>query len=70
MSDVMTPEAVSVTPDSEAERERKLETNKLQKRLRREAGQAIQDFRMIESGDRVMVCAFPEARIPIPCWIS
>ncbi|SES71981.1 tRNA 2-thiocytidine biosynthesis protein TtcA [Marinobacter segnicrescens] len=56
MSDVMTPEAVSVTPDSEAERERKLETNKLQKRLRREAGQAIQDFRMIESGDRVMVC--------------
>ncbi|WP_091848678.1 MULTISPECIES: tRNA 2-thiocytidine(32) synthetase TtcA [Marinobacter] len=52
----MTPEAVSVTPDSEAERERKLETNKLQKRLRREAGQAIQDFRMIESGDRVMVC--------------
>ena len=56
MSDVMTLEAVSVTPDSEAERERKLETNKLQKRLRREAGQAIQDFRMIESGDRVMVC--------------
>ncbi|MFC4258704.1 tRNA 2-thiocytidine(32) synthetase TtcA [Marinobacter lacisalsi] len=30
--------------------------NKLQKRLRRDTGQAIQDFRMIESGDRVMVC--------------
>lgn len=29
--------------------------NKLQKRLRREAGQAIVDFSMIESGDRVMV---------------
>ncbi len=56
MSDVMTPEAVAGTPASEAERKRKLDTNKLQKRLRREAGQAIQDFRMIESGDRVMVC--------------
>lgn len=56
MSEVMTPDAVSDTPASEADRKRKLETNKLQKRLRREAGQAIQDFRMIESGDRVMVC--------------
>ena len=56
MSDVVTPEAAAGTPASEAERERKLETNKLQKRLRRDAGQAIQDFRMIESGDRVMVC--------------
>ena len=30
--------------------------NKLQKRLRRLAGQAIGDFNMIEEGDRVMVC--------------
>jgi len=30
--------------------------NKLQKRLRREAGQAIADFNMIQQGDRVMVC--------------
>ncbi|VAW90866.1 tRNA(Cytosine32)-2-thiocytidine synthetase [hydrothermal vent metagenome] len=30
--------------------------NKLQKRLRREAGKAIIDFNMIEDGDRVMVC--------------
>ena len=32
------------------------ETNKLQKRLRRLAGQAIADFDMIAPGDRVMVC--------------
>ncbi|MDE9463828.1 tRNA 2-thiocytidine(32) synthetase TtcA [Xenorhabdus bovienii] len=30
--------------------------NKLQKRLRRDAGQAIVDFKMIEEGDRIMVC--------------
>ena len=30
--------------------------NKLQKRLRRSVGRAIQDFNMIEQGDRVMVC--------------
>jgi tRNA 2-thiocytidine biosynthesis protein TtcA len=32
------------------------ENNKLAKRLRREVGQAIADFNMIEEGDRVMVC--------------
>ena len=30
--------------------------NKLYKRLRRNVGSAIEDFRMIEEGDRVMVC--------------
>lgn len=30
--------------------------NKLQKRLRREIGNAIADFNMIEEGDRIMVC--------------
>lgn len=30
--------------------------NKLQKRLRREVGSVIADYRMIEDGDRVMVC--------------
>jgi tRNA 2-thiocytidine biosynthesis protein TtcA len=32
------------------------EENKLAKRLRRQVGEAIADFRMIEEGDRVMVC--------------
>jgi tRNA 2-thiocytidine biosynthesis protein TtcA len=34
----------------------RLEFNKLQKRLRRQVGQAIADYRMIGEGDRVMVC--------------
>ena len=33
-----------------------LEGNKLAKRLRRQVGEAIADYRMIEQGDRVMVC--------------
>jgi tRNA 2-thiocytidine biosynthesis protein TtcA len=32
------------------------ETNKLVKRLRRQVGQAIQDYAMIRAGDKVMVC--------------
>ena len=32
------------------------EANKLAKRLRRQVGQAIADFNMIEANDKVMVC--------------
>jgi len=32
------------------------ENNKLAKRIRRQVGEAIADFNMIEAGDRVMVC--------------
>ena len=40
----------------EAPQRRRLERNKLVKRLRRQVGQAIQDYAMIRDGDRVMVC--------------
>ena len=38
------------------EKKLKVRINKLQKRLRREVGRAIEDFNMIEDGDKVMVC--------------
>ncbi|MFZ1641899.1 MAG: tRNA 2-thiocytidine(32) synthetase TtcA [Candidatus Contendobacter sp.] len=37
-------------------RKQQVNFNKLQKRLRRNVGRAIQDFNLIEEGDRVMVC--------------
>ena len=38
------------------DRQQKLAFNKLQKRLRRYAGQAIAEYNMIEEGDKIMVC--------------
>ena len=35
---------------------KKVELNKLKKRLRRNVGQAIADYNMIQDGDKVMVC--------------
>jgi tRNA 2-thiocytidine biosynthesis protein TtcA len=39
-----------------AARKQQINFNKLHKRLRRNVGRAIQDFNLIEAGDRVMVC--------------
>lgn len=55
MSEAITANSEAVQT-SDAERRQKLEFNKLQKRLRREMGQAIADFSMIEAGDKVMCC--------------
>jgi tRNA 2-thiocytidine biosynthesis protein TtcA len=41
---------------SNAARKHEQDANKLAKRLRRQAGQAIADYNMIQSGDRIMVC--------------
>jgi tRNA 2-thiocytidine biosynthesis protein TtcA len=43
-------------PDANRLRKAAFETNKLEKRLRRQVGEAIADFDLIRSGDRVMVC--------------
>ncbi|MEO8103542.1 MAG: tRNA 2-thiocytidine(32) synthetase TtcA [Betaproteobacteria bacterium] len=44
------------TATSRLTRGQQFEANKLTKRLRRLAGQAIADYSMIEAGDKVMVC--------------
>lgn len=55
MSEANTVQMSEQTPSAE-QRRRRQELNKLQKRLRREVGQAIADFSMIEAGDKVMCC--------------
>jgi tRNA 2-thiocytidine biosynthesis protein TtcA len=47
---------IHLEPRSTRERKQSYEANKLAKRLRRLAGQAIADFDMIGEGDKVMVC--------------
>ena len=47
---------IHVVPRSTRERKESYEANKLVKRLRRLAGEAIADYGMIADGDKVMVC--------------
>ena len=55
-------DVVAIAPACEALRPRRdprkaaFEAGKLRKRLRRQVGQAIADYAMIDAGDRVMVC--------------
>ena len=52
----METQVINITPRSNRERRDHYESNKLVKRLRRLAGQAIADFDMIREGDKVMAC--------------
>lgn len=52
----MTAHNINQETTDDFDHKQKLRFNKLQKRLRREVGQAIEAFNLIEAGDRVMVC--------------
>jgi tRNA 2-thiocytidine biosynthesis protein TtcA len=52
----MDTQVINITPRSNRERRDHYESNKLVKRLRRQAGQAIADYDMIREGDKVMAC--------------
>jgi tRNA 2-thiocytidine biosynthesis protein TtcA len=45
-----------MSQNQEASKKDQYNLNKLQKRLRRNVGEAIADYNMIEEGDRIMVC--------------
>lgn len=45
-----------MTQNQELTKAQKYNFDKLQKKLRRNTGQAIADYNMIEDGDRIMVC--------------
>jgi tRNA 2-thiocytidine biosynthesis protein TtcA len=49
-------QTIAIEPPPRQRGAARTDANKLVKRLRRQAGQAIQDYGMIRAGDRVMVC--------------
>ncbi|MBB5017116.1 tRNA 2-thiocytidine biosynthesis protein TtcA [Chitinivorax tropicus] len=49
-------ESIAQTAETDVARKAEYNANKLAKRLRHAVGEAINDFNMIEPGDRVMVC--------------
>ncbi|MCL5255655.1 MAG: tRNA 2-thiocytidine(32) synthetase TtcA, partial [Gammaproteobacteria bacterium] len=51
-----TPLATELQVSASDDKRHKYSFNKLEKRIRRAAGKAIDDFAMIANGDRVMVC--------------
>jgi tRNA 2-thiocytidine biosynthesis protein TtcA len=53
---IMETSVIHLHPRTPRERKASYEENKLVKRLRRLAGEAIADYGMIEDGDKVMVC--------------
>jgi tRNA 2-thiocytidine biosynthesis protein TtcA len=49
-------DTAAAAPSAAVDKKAALEINKLSKRLHRQVGEAVTDFKMIEDGDKVMVC--------------
>ncbi|GGZ73687.1 tRNA 2-thiocytidine biosynthesis protein TtcA [Ignatzschineria indica] len=56
ITELVSKEPPVVQQHSEAKQAEKLSFSQLQKRLRHQVGRAVMDYKMIEEGDRIMVC--------------
>ncbi len=56
-----------MSQNQEISKKEQYNLNKLQKRLRRNVGEAIADFNMIEEGDRIYGLPL-RVKTAIPCW--